>query len=270
MNTISIIALILIFLGGIGAILLTIGQSISSAGDKNEIINTTKTENIELKNQLAELKDERKLLNDSLSERDRNISEQNKEIISLNKKLAEKSEYIQNYVTGGKGYPILDIAEFFGEKNSEHHFAFKIENKFDFPLSNIQIEVFDYEAVKSKAFYQPEIADPFIKYEDLKTARVVHEKIDEMPAHQHRYIDQSFQIRPGKYSLSISSRSQSINEKIVVKEIDNRMYVGIQIFDSKAKMIEELLRGDMSSKIKTILRNELNTIPNPVRLNLSK
>ena len=49
MNVLTITALVLIFLGGVGAILLTIGQSISSSQDKKDIINTTKEENINLK-----------------------------------------------------------------------------------------------------------------------------------------------------------------------------------------------------------------------------
>lgn len=80
MNTITIAALILIFLGGVGAILLTIGQSISSGKDKDDIINTTKDENTELK----------KLL----KERDSNISKQNGEILELSKQLRQKSEQI--------------------------------------------------------------------------------------------------------------------------------------------------------------------------------
>ena len=59
MNTMTLIALCLIFLGGIGAILLTIGQSISSSKDKSEIIKSVKIENDALKNDIKEIKDER-------------------------------------------------------------------------------------------------------------------------------------------------------------------------------------------------------------------
>jgi predicted PurR-regulated permease PerM len=83
MNTISIIALILIFLGGVGAILLTIGQSISSTDDKTDIINTTKNENSALKKDLIEIKRERDSLNKTLALRDSNIQKQNKNIIDL-------------------------------------------------------------------------------------------------------------------------------------------------------------------------------------------
>jgi hypothetical protein len=49
MNGLTVAALGLIFLGGIGAILLVIGQAKSSQEDKLEIINTTKNENFYLK-----------------------------------------------------------------------------------------------------------------------------------------------------------------------------------------------------------------------------
>lgn len=59
MNIISIIALVMIFLGGIGAILLTIGQSIDSAKTKQDLIDVKKGENIELKKQLVDIQRER-------------------------------------------------------------------------------------------------------------------------------------------------------------------------------------------------------------------
>ncbi|MNR59322.1 hypothetical protein D3C85_1805560 [compost metagenome] len=58
MNTLTIIALILIFLGGLGAILLTIGQSLSSADDKKDIMDTTKSENKILKDELSQIRKE--------------------------------------------------------------------------------------------------------------------------------------------------------------------------------------------------------------------
>ena len=112
MNTLTIIALILIFLGGIRAILLTIGQSISSSQDKSDIINTTKNENINLKKDIAELKKERNELSEALAKRDAALQEKNDTIIELNNKLSKKSEYIQNYLTGGSGYQVIEIEHF--------------------------------------------------------------------------------------------------------------------------------------------------------------
>ncbi|MEC3879142.1 hypothetical protein [Parapedobacter sp. 10938] len=91
MNTLTIIALVLIFLGGVGAILLTIGQASSTQKDKLEIINTTKSENTRLKLDLEEIKRERDLLNETLTDRDAEIQTQNKAIIDLTLRLSEKS-----------------------------------------------------------------------------------------------------------------------------------------------------------------------------------
>ena len=90
MNVLSIIALCLIFLGGCGAILLSIGQANSSANDKLEIINTTKSENELLKNELKEIKKERDALNNILEQRDHRIKEQNNNIIYLSTKYMTK------------------------------------------------------------------------------------------------------------------------------------------------------------------------------------
>ena len=80
MSTTILIALILIGLGGIGGILLVIGQANSSSIDKADIINTTKNKNNELKEQIVELKNERKKLNKNLKARDNRIQKQQKKI----------------------------------------------------------------------------------------------------------------------------------------------------------------------------------------------
>jgi hypothetical protein len=109
MNFIIILALILIALGSVGAILLTIGQIISSSKDKTDIINTTKEQNKMLTDELRDIKQEGNKLADTLGARDERIRIQNEKIQSLNNRLAEKQDFIQDYLTGGKSYPLIDF-----------------------------------------------------------------------------------------------------------------------------------------------------------------
>ncbi|NLN25621.1 MAG: hypothetical protein GX163_08225, partial [Bacteroidetes bacterium] len=143
MNTLTIIALILIFFGGIGAILLTIGQSISSSQDKSDIINTTKDENTNLKKDIEELKKERSQLSEALSQRDEVLQQRNDSIIELNNRLSEKSEYIQNYLTGSNGYPVVDVVNFATPNLNELFGMFKVRLVSKFPIYNLDVSIFD-------------------------------------------------------------------------------------------------------------------------------
>lgn len=270
MNTLTIVALILIFLGGIGAILLTVAQSISSAVDKNDIITTTKNENIELKKALQELKDERDSLSKSLAKRDENIQKQNAEIIFLSEKLSEKSDYIQNSLTGREGFLFIDIRSFYSQKNEVSSFLFRIENNFDFPQYNVSLDVFDYDVLESKVFRLENQEDPLIQADDYKAARILQATYDEIPPHEYRDVDRKFDVRPGRYYLQIHTRGRTTTEKIVVLKVGEGHYYGFQVFDRNGKMLQQLIKEDMPQHIQKQVLNQLNAIPFNLKLILSQ
>jgi hypothetical protein len=268
MNTLSIVALILIFLGGVGAILLSIGQSISSAGDKNDIINTTKNENASLKKELAEIRKERDALSHTLEQRDSNIQEQNKSIISLSEKLAEKSEYIQNYLTGGKSFPFLDIREFPRNINEPQKFLFQLENNFELPIYNIEGLVYDYEIVKQKSFYKERFPEPFIKLDDLKAARILDIRFDAVPANKYRTFEKEFTAKDGSYYIIIHARNQAVVEKIAVLKVGEGFTYGFQVLNLKGEILKQDIKKDLPSEIKAKVIQRLNSIPNNMKFNI--
>ena len=109
MNTLTLISLIAIFIGSLGGIGLVVGQMLSSKDDKEEIISTTKSENINLKSQLDDLVAERAKLKGDLEKRDRKVNSQNETIVSLNNKLMEKTDYITDHLTGSSSIPHLEF-----------------------------------------------------------------------------------------------------------------------------------------------------------------
>src|SRR5690606_31147369 len=98
--------LALIFLGGMGAILLAVSQSLEATKTKEDIIDITKNENRELRDQISELKRERDSLKFDLEQRDLRIQEQtsmlqNKSdrIIALQQQSIDENEY-RNFKAG--------------------------------------------------------------------------------------------------------------------------------------------------------------------------
>ena len=256
MNTISIIALILIFFGGVGAILLTIGQSISSSADKNDIINTTKEENRHLKTQLDEIKRERDLLSESLEKRDENISNQNKSIIDLSNKLADQSDYIQNFVTGGKGFPIISLLSL-----DNKSVMFKVRNKFDFPLYNVETHIFNYDIITASYFKRAESPNEvFIKLSDYLSARIAVKNWSELPANEFQSIQDQFPLHVGRYLIKIQTRNQSVYEKLVIIDVDGIFRFGFQIFNSNHQLIYQSFDENLNEKFRKPLIEKLNSI----------
>lgn len=104
MTILSIIALALIFLGGIGGILLAVSQSLEASKTKQDIIRTTQEENLKLKDQLLELRRERDSLKLDLEQRDERIQQQTSmlqaksdQIIGLQQESIEQNEY-RNFI----------------------------------------------------------------------------------------------------------------------------------------------------------------------------
>ena len=267
MSLILKIAIVLIACGGLGAILLAIGQWKSSTDDKNEIIKTLKGENSLLKDDLQEIRKERDILNDTLKKRDRNIQEQSKTIIALNQKLAEKSDYIQNYLTGGKSYPFFTMRRFPAKENETRLFLFRLENEFDFPIYDIAAGVFDYDKIKSNSYFIDNIEYPFIKFGDYKAARILELNSQMIPPNEYRTIDKKLPFREGKYYIQIHARNLTIIEKIQVLKIDDDFHIGIQVY-KEGKLLREIVDENISTEIRHKLVEGLNSIPTNMRLNI--
>nr|WP_314895590.1 hypothetical protein [uncultured Flavobacterium sp.] len=256
MDPLSIAALILIALGSCGGIILTIAQFKSSSA-----------ENLALRNDLTEIKRERVVLSETLALRDANITEQNKNIHDLSLKLAEKSEYIQNYLTGGKGYLFLDMRKL-SEKGTYDNFMFQLDNKFDLPLYNIQCDIFDYDIIKNKSYHKNNSTQHSIKLNDYKSARILSEEFSEIGAKRFITIDRIFPVKDCIYYANIRARNQTVIAKLTILIVGNGDYFGFQIVDQKGKILEEDINKLMPKEISDKIRRRLNSIPNNLSLTL--
>lgn len=266
MNTLTIVGLILIFLGGIGGIILAIGQSQSSQADKSEIIETTKNENKDLKNQITELKSERKKLSNTLEARDKRIQEQNQNIESLSNKLVEKSEYIQEFISGENRYPYVEIKKVKGDNGKGDVFLFSIENPFKFPIYNIQIQAFDYEKIASSKYQIDNEKRGAIKMTDYLNARIFEYKTDEIPSGEYRMSPEQYSQKSGSFFINIHSRSKRVIQKIVLVKHGNISYAGYIIIDSSGKVLKEHFYNNPPNEIQLEIKAEFKKIPNDLDL----
>lgn len=266
MNTLYIIALVCVGIGSIGAIALTIIQSIGSTNDKNEIINTTKSENQVLKNSLNNLKRERDELNKILEKRDAKIQEQTNYIINLNEKLASKSDYIQNYLTGGNGYPFLNTT-FINRSDGDPKFLiFHIQNNFAYPLYNVSCLVIDFNLIDQKTYKKKNSTETFIKKNDFDSSLLVNTTYNEIPSKVKPIIDKQIPIQERRLRVSLHSRNKSVIQKIAFVIVDNELNYGWQILDMDYKILKQSDMTGMPVKVQKELIKSLTSIPSKITL----
>lgn len=266
MNTITIIGLILIFIGGIGAILLAIGQFQSAKSDKSEIITITTNENTVLKNQITELKNEGKILSDNLEIRDKRIRQQNQEIKSLSNKLVEKSEYIEEFVAGKNRFPFVEMKKVINNKGKADVFVFSIENSFKYPIYNIQIQAFDYDKIISATYRIETEKKKVIKMADYLNARIFEYNTEEIPSGEFRMSPEQYPVKQGNIYIKIHSRSKSVVQKIVFIKYGNMTHVGYMIVDHSGKILKEHIYDNTPNKIQLEIITKLKNIPNDLDL----
>ncbi|HRO43853.1 MAG TPA: hypothetical protein PL009_13535 [Flavipsychrobacter sp.] len=259
MNTVTIIALILIFAGGIGAILLSVGQAQSSQADKSDIINTTKDENTSLRKQLTDLQNERNELKKDLKDRDQKLNNQTKEIINLNNKIVEKSEYIEKFISSGTSFPYIDLKKSVGSNQNDQYY-FTLVNDFEYPIYNILVQIFDYDVLNSKAYFDKRDKIHYIKLEDYKTARKYTTNLDELPSNSSRMSEDLLTPKPANLLIKINCRNTVVLQKIAMIKKGIDFYAGYQVFDTRGVLLKEEIYGDPSFIIRKELKEALNAI----------
>lgn len=260
MNILTFLGLSLIFLGGVGAILLAIGQARSSFNDKTEIIST-------LKQEVSELKTEREKLNLDLESRDKKIQEQNAKIESLSNKLVDKSEYIEKYISGGNSYPHIELGSLKNSTDGGSSIMFMLKNTFDLPIYNIVIEAYDYDNIQSKTYLYGDKNEKAIKMQDYVHSRIIEFRKDLLSP---KTTDSSIGLYPLKpYSLYIiiHTRNKVIIQKIAVIKYGDQYYKGYIVYNLlEKKILEESNYHIYSLDIQKELKEKLNNIPNNLTL----
>lgn len=259
MNIITIIGISLIFLGGIGGIILAIGQARSAHNDKQEIISTTKNENKELKSQIQELKGERLELNKLLEMRDQKISDQNLKIESLSNQLIEKSDFIQKYLSGGDNYPFVDINGIPDERGENAAITFSVVNLFDLPIYDIAIEAWDYDLILSRTSNIDK--ESFIKRENFNNSKIIVFETRLLSPNMIDLNPGSYPLKPYQIHIMIHTRNKSLIQKVSIIEHRGRFFAGYQIFSyPDIKLIKEHFYTT-SIEIKQNLKVKLDEIP---------
>nr|MBC7614308.1 hypothetical protein [Pseudopedobacter sp.] len=269
MSWLFISSIILIGFGALGGILLTIDQFQSGNDSRDEIIKSVKTNNKQLVKQLTSIEKERNELKKDLELRDSKVEKQGEEIINLNRKLSEKSEYISNYLTGGEGYPFIDLVGFEVSKADQAKLYIKIENNFDLPLYNINFSIKDYDMIENLSYYGSDNKVRRISEKDYYNSILFKKEMNEIPPHQWNSFESKIPQKPFRFHINIRTKNGVFIEKVVAVEIiKGYFWYGFQLFDNKGNLLLENIKKDMIPSYKKMVLKALKTIPVNLELQL--
>lgn len=245
------IAIILIVLGNIGGIYLIVIQLKDAEKDK-----------IELKKELTEIKSERDLLKDDLEKRDKKITDQTDNIIDLSKKLQEKSEYIQNYLLGGDGFIFANIVSLPIDKSGNQKFTLQLENRFDAPLYNVSIEVFDYLTLQNSSYHKGDFHVKYLKRSDFKKARIFNTHLPEVSPGQIIIVNNFFRdTNTHFFIIRMFARNRTVLQKIAMIKVGKDYCWGTMTFSKEGEKIFEFFGENYTDDIKKALSISLPALP---------
>jgi hypothetical protein len=265
MNGWMVFALALIFIGNIGGILIVIIQSASSAKDKDQIIQTTVTTNEILKKQLDVISKEREALKSDLAARDADNKRKAEEILSLNRDLLKKSEKLNSFLGDNEAYPILRIRITQNDKG-DRGFAFTVKNTFDYPLYDVEINVFDVTTILQNS--KEENGHFTVSEATFKKSILLQKDYVHIIGRGESINPEFFQITDGLLYIKIKSRNTFVFQKMAFTIVQNRVYHGFIVYQEDGTVLQEYYDKDIDTNIKAALQSQFQKIPTHLNLKI--
>lgn len=228
-------------------------------------------ENLKLEKQLTDLQSERNNLKADLEKRDSRIHEQTQNIVLLNEKLVEKSDYISNYLTGGKGFPVISISPIkLIELSRNERATFVLHNDNTLPLYDITAIVMDWDYILSKQTKSDDPIKPYLKEEDLKKSIIY--RIDEPHMFQNTSIrrEGKFEISEGMLYIELKSKSSLAIEWLAFVIENKAVYHGFSIRDIEGKILKEWISPGTPPSAEGAIKKKFELVPSTVAFTLTE
>lgn len=234
--TLTNVAYLFIFLGGIAGIVLAIEQASGSKQDKNDIIKTLNTE-------VSSLRDDRAKLNKDLKKRDKSIQKQNNKIEELNREIFEQSKFIKQYISGGDGFPLIEIKSV-SDLSNNSYFTLLVTNSYDLPIYNLEIEAFIYNKLDLKTFQIHNEDVKSIKIDDYIENRILNYNKSVLSPKASNFTDVKLQSESNLLHFKIITQNRKLSQNLVILKKENFFYIYTVLFDivNRKKIFEKFNR----------------------------
>lgn len=241
----------------IGAIIAIIGGLIGAVGtwlhNKQSSEKSTRT----LQN-TTELLKENTNLKEKVDSQSNKIDELRDENTQLYKDLLSKSEELNKFLGGSDAYPIL-LVNSMNSKNGESGFIFRITNEFDYPVYDIEINVFDFQKVIENSVFEQ--GKYVIKKQDWDKSLLFQNDRSHIAAKSEIITKEVFNIHDGILYAQIKCRSVFVFEKIAFVRIGNFVHHGFMIYDENRNTLKKWYGDNPTNEIKSKFEEKFNLIP---------
>jgi hypothetical protein len=261
--TLTNVAYLFILLGGIAGIVLAIEQASGSKQDKEDIIKTLNTE-------VSSLREERNKLNKDLKKRDKSIKKQNDKIEDLNLEIFEQSKFIKQYISGGDGFPLIEVKKI-SDLNNNSNFTLLVTNTYDLPIYNLEIEAFIYNKLELKTFQVQNDDVKSIKIDDYNENRILNYNKSVLSPKSSNFTEVTLKSEGNLLHFKIITQNRKLSQNLVILKKENFFYIYTVIFDIvKNKKIFEKFNREYPINIQKELKELESKMPRELILNMYK
>lgn len=196
---------------------------------------------------------------DSLSRFNQNIGEanvklgeenkyRNNQIIKLSNRISEQSVLLEKQLTGGESYAYLKFLEF-KDENGDQFFKIGIFNDFDFPVHELQIQLYDLDKILRDC----------IKVIDGKEFLIEEKYKQAYEVMDSKLLFANFQLTNNKIEISgkgiskryfarINSRNGNVIQKILVKKNLGQVTGVAFLVEKNGEVLQANIQGDIDKE----------------------
>lgn len=199
----------------------------------------------DIMDELHEVKKERNGLRGDLEIRDARIHEQTLainaqavEIIRLNKELMARTDKLNDFITGGEGYPVVTIMAISPGSSIDGSFRFAVENITKLPLHSIKAFITDFSMLQG--FMKPGPDGMLqVTFNDKQKAIVyTFNYIEDLPSESTVVSSEEFQNPHGLYLITLKSLNNYVFEKLAIVPEGRTAHWGYAIYSDKKNLLK--------------------------------
>ena len=191
------------------------------------------------------------------------IDELRDENTQLYKDLLTKSEELNKFLGASDAYPILLVSSR-NSKTGNYEFIFKIENEFEYPIYDVEINVFNFQFIIDNSVLED--GKYVIKKQDFNRSLIFQYDNNNIAAKTNVISPKDFQIDDGILYVKLKTRGNFVFEKIAFVKLGKIIHHGFMVYDGDGNILKKWYGNNPTNEIKSKLEEKFNLIPNHVEL----
>jgi hypothetical protein len=160
-------------------------------------------------------------------------------------------------------YPIL-LVNAMNSQRGASGFAFVIKNEFEYPIYDVEINVFDFQFTISHSTRE---GDKYvISRSDFAKSIMFQKDYSQIFANSDIITPEFYQMTDGILYVKLKCRGSFVFEKIAFVTIDNTVHYGYVVYDERGVTLKTWYTENSSEDAKRAMREKFKLIPASVKM----